>query len=124
MPLACRREIAAQERGRRGDQDDGQDEDEDDKYKDEMEPTLSFGLTLIVVNNTLVQQWDDELRKFAPSLVVHKFYASSTLKEAAIQNLRKADVLLLPHMIGYTHGLTRRMLRACVCTGSSWTSRT
>ena len=96
-----------------GDQDDeDQDEDEDDKYKDETEPTLSFGLTLIVVNNTLVQQWDDELRKFAPSLVVHKFYASSTLKEAAIQNLRKADVLLTtPHMIGYTHGLTRRMLR-------------
>ena len=44
--------------------------------------------------------------------MVHKFYASSTLKEAAIQNLRKADVLLTtPHMIGYTHGLTRRMLR-------------
>ena len=92
--------------------DESDDDGGNESFKHETEPTLSMGLTLIVVNNTLVQQWADELQKFAPSLVVHKFYGSSSNKEAALQGLRSADVLLTtPHMLGYVSGLPKRMLR-------------
>ena len=93
--------------------DDGNEVDDDaNDYADETEPTLCFGVTVIVVNNTLVQQWADELQKFAPSLEVYKFYASAANKEAALRHLRTADVLLTtPHMIGYVSGLPKRMLR-------------
>jgi len=92
--------------------DESDDENDASRFADESEPTLTFGLTLIVVNNTLVQQWADELHKFAPSLVVHKFYGSGANKEAALRGLRTADVLLTtPHMLGYVSGLPKRMLR-------------
>ena len=66
--------------------------------------TLSFGLTLIVVNNTLVQQWADEIKKFAPGLRVRMFFGSSALKRQAMLGLRECDVLLTtPHMIGNAH---------------------
>ena len=59
-----------------------------------------------------MQQWEDELRKFAPSLRVHKFYASSTNKEKALKGLRTCDVLLTtPHMLGTMKGVPKRMLR-------------
>ena len=78
---------------------------------DEAEPTLDFKLTMVVVNNTLVQQWEDEIRKFAPSLRVHKFYATAANKEAALRNLRACDILLTtPHMINYAKGLPKRLL--------------
>ena len=34
----------------------------------------SFKLTTIIVNNTLVQQWADEIAKFAPTLKVLMYY--------------------------------------------------
>ena len=78
----------------------------------EPEPVLEFGLTMVVVNNTLVQQWHDEISKFAPNLTVHKFYATAANKEAALRNLRQCDILLTtPHMLAYAKGLPRRMLR-------------
>ena len=53
--------------------------------------------TLIYVNNTLVQQWYDEMKWAAPNLKIYKHYASSkTLKNP--DDLKDADVLITtPH---------------------------
>jgi len=62
--------------------------------------TLDFKCTIVVVNNTLVQQWADELKKYAPSLEVQWFFGSSQNKAAAWRRLRQCDVLLMtPHMV-------------------------
>ena len=56
-------------------------------------------LTIIVVNNTIVQQWADELKRFAPSLRVLMFYGDGKKKTAGLAQLRDVDVLLTtPHM--------------------------
>jgi hypothetical protein len=48
-----------------------------------------------------VQQWADELKKFAPGLECHMFYASKENKKRAMARLRSTDVLLTtPHMLG------------------------
>ena len=58
----------------------------------------------MIVNNTLVQQWADEIKKFAPGLSVRMFFGSSALKRQAMLGLRECDVLLTtPHMIGNAH---------------------
>lgn len=60
--------------------------------------------TLVVCNNTLVQQWEDEVRRFAPNLRVETFYSNggagaAKRKESALRNLKEADVLITtPHM--------------------------
>ena len=59
-------------------------------------------VTLIVVNNTLVQQWEEEVKRFAPGLKVHVLYngagRASGGRAAAVANLRSADVLITtPH---------------------------
>ena len=65
---------------------------------------LAFRCTVVVVNNTLVQQWADEIKKFAPGLSVRMFFGSTELKRQAMQGLRECDVLLTtPHMIGNSH---------------------
>ena len=65
---------------------------------------LAFRCTVVVVNNTLVQQWADEIKKFAPGLTVRMFFGSTALKRQAMQGLRECDVLLTtPHMIGNSH---------------------
>jgi superfamily II DNA or RNA helicase len=62
------------------------------------EPT-KLKLTIIVVNNTIVQQWADELKRFAPSLQVLMFYGDGKKKTAGLAQLRDVDVLLTtPHM--------------------------
>jgi DNA repair protein RAD5 len=67
-------------------------------------PPLAFRCTVVVVNNTLVQQWADEIKKFAPGLIVRMFFGSTELKRQAMQGLRDCDVLLTtPHMIGNAH---------------------
>ena len=67
-------------------------------------PPLAFGCTVVIVNNTLVQQWADEIKKFAPGLSVRMFFGSSALKRQAMHGLRECDVLLTtPHMIGNAH---------------------
>ena len=59
---------------------------------------------MVIVNNTLVQQWADEIKKFAPGLSVRMFFGSSALKRQAMLGLRECDVLLTtPHMIGNAH---------------------
>ena len=45
-------------------------------------PTLEFKATIVVVNNTLVKQWADEIGKFAPGLNVHVYYASASSRSA------------------------------------------
>lgn len=60
--------------------------------------------TLVVCNNTLVQQWEDEVKKFAPNLRVETFYSNGSAgaakrKESALRNLKDTDVLITtPHM--------------------------
>jgi hypothetical protein len=73
---------------------------------------LAFKCTLVIVNNTLVQQWADEISKFAPSLSVQVIYAmSAAAKKAALQRLRTCDVLLTtPHMIGTANGVSASLL--------------
>ena len=62
--------------------------------------TLDFKCTIVIVNNTLVQQWADELKKYAPSLEVQWYFGSSQNKAAAWRRLRQCDVLLMtPHMV-------------------------
>ncbi len=61
---------------------------------------VRYKVTLVIVNNTLVQQWADEVKKFAPGLVVRTYYASKALKDSALKGLRDADVLITtPHMV-------------------------
>lgn len=56
-------------------------------------------LTLVVVNNTLVQQWEEEVRKFAPKLRVHVLYqGAGGGRNAALRELSQTDVLITtPH---------------------------
>ena len=52
--------------------------------------------TLIVVNNTLVQQWYDELKKAAPTLSIFKIYATS--KSLGKRQLKDVDIIVTtPH---------------------------
>ena len=57
-------------------------------------PIMEVKATLVIVNNTLVRQWKDELTKFAPSLKVHTFYATRENKERCLNGLREADVII------------------------------
>ena len=78
-------------------------------------PPLAFRCTVVVVNNTLVQQWADEIKKFAPGLSVRMFFGSTELKRQAMQGLRECDVLLTtPHMIGNAHHGWGSMLLAAM----------
>jgi hypothetical protein len=66
-----------------------------------------FKVTVIIVNNTLVQQWADELRKFAPSLKVCMYYGDGKKKTQGLSELRSVDVLLTtPHMSMPAHLLS------------------
>ena len=68
-------------------------------------PSGTEGLTVVVVPPTLLGQWHDELRKFAPSLriatyhgsaggVTGKASASGDWKEAVLRQLASSDVVL------------------------------
>jgi len=60
---------------------------------------IKIKATLIIVNNTLVGQWKDEIAKFAPDLEVHTYYADKKSKQMALKKLRSADIVLTtPHM--------------------------
>ena len=51
-------------------------------------PNATSKGTLIIVNNTLVQQWYDECKRYAPKLKVEKHYASSKMR--SVSSLRAA----------------------------------
>ena len=68
-----------------------------------------YKVTLIVVNNTLVQQWEDEMKKFAPSLEVYTYYKSRENHEKALRNLRTADVILTTPHQNLPAALTKNM---------------
>tara|TARA_B110001450_G_C17233529_1_gene324492 strand:+ start:14 stop:499 length:486 start_codon:yes stop_codon:yes gene_type:complete len=63
-----------------------------------------YKMTIVICNNTLVQQWEDEVKSFAPKLNVQTYYASGTSdaakkKKQAMASLRDCDVLITtPHM--------------------------
>ena len=55
-------------------------------------PLVTFGLTVVVTTNSLLGQWQDELKKFAPGLKVGTFHAMAhgagpDYKEAALRQL-------------------------------------
>ena len=54
-------------------------------------PPLAFRCTVVVVNNTLVQQWADEIKKFAPGLSVRMFFGSTTLKRQTLCRPNRSD---------------------------------
>jgi len=60
----------------------------------------NYGLTLVITNHTLVQQWADELAKFAPGLkILTHFGLSGKKRDQAFEKLRDYDVLLTtPHI--------------------------
>ena len=59
------------------------------------------GLTVVLVNNTLVGQWMDELAKFAPSLRVARYYGTKQTITAATDvvvttpNTKPSDAMTL-----------------------------
>ena len=61
--------------------------------------TTTLKLTLVIVSNTLVKQWEDEVKQFAPSLRVHSLYqGAGEGRAAALANLSQVDVLITtPH---------------------------
>ena len=92
-------------------------------------PGTDLKLTLVVVNNTLVKQWEDEIKKFAPGLAVHTLYnGAGQGRAAALMHLRTADVLITtPHatwpdeLLG-EHGRVHRLVvdESHLLNGSSW----
>lgn len=88
-------------------------------------------LTLVVVNNTLVQQWEEEVRKFAPKLRVHVLYqGAGGGREAALRELSQTDVLITtPHakwppiLLGQVpNGTIERLVvdESHLLSGASW----
>ena len=61
--------------------------------------STTLKLTLVIVSNTLVKQWEDEVKRFAPSLRVHSLYqGAGEGRAAALANLGQVDVLITtPH---------------------------
>ena len=60
-------------------------------------PGATSKTTLVIVNNTLVQQWYDECKRYAPKLNVQKHYASTKMRDEATMNA--ADIVIsTPHM--------------------------
>ena len=57
---------------------------------------IPLKLTLIIVNNTLVQQWADELKKFAPGLKVSTRLGVQTLHESHALVLAPGSLRLAP----------------------------
>uniref|UniRef100_A0A7S4BGJ8 Helicase ATP-binding domain-containing protein n=1 Tax=Chrysotila carterae TaxID=13221 RepID=A0A7S4BGJ8_CHRCT len=57
-------------------------------------PTVHLGATVVVTSNALLCQWQDELRKFAPSLRVATYFGSRAAKDAVFAKLQHLDVVL------------------------------
>ena len=55
---------------------------------------MNLKTTLVLTNVSLVGQWEDEVRKFAPGLRVQRFYGSSKFSARAIGDWRDVDVLI------------------------------
>ncbi|KAH8086181.1 helicase [Aureococcus anophagefferens] len=56
--------------------------------------TLRLKTTLVLTNVSLVGQWEDEIKKFAPGLVVARFYGSDKLSPKKLADWRDVDVLV------------------------------
>ena len=56
---------------------------------------IRFGLTVVLTSCTLLGQWQDELRKWAPSLRVGVYYGVG--RDAMYKELSKLDVVLTTH---------------------------
>ena len=61
----------------------------------------TYGVTIVICNNTIVQQWVDELKRFAPTLDVRTYYGGAAKdKQKTLNELRSIDVLVTtPHMV-------------------------
>ena len=86
----------------------------DAAFKNALNPAIqdthSYGMTMIIVNNTIVQQWVDELKKFAPTLNVRTYYGGGSGLVAYMQNLGQENVASLTSASGESGSV--RMSRA------------
>ena len=57
-------------------------------------PRLPLKATLVLTNVSLVGQWEDEFKKFAPGLRVQRFYGSGKFTKRGIGDWRDVDVLI------------------------------
>ena len=55
---------------------------------------INLKTTLVLTNVSLVGQWEDEFRKFAPGLRVQRFYGGRKFTKRAIGDWRDVDVLI------------------------------
>jgi SNF2 family DNA or RNA helicase len=55
---------------------------------------VNLKTTLVLTNVSLVGQWEDEVKKFAPGLRVQRFYGSNKFSARAIGDWRDVDVLI------------------------------
>ena len=57
-------------------------------------PRLPLKATLVLTNVSLVGQWEDEFKKFAPGLRVQRFYGGGKFTKGKIGDWRDVDVLI------------------------------
>lgn len=74
-------------------------------------PEVTFGCTVVLTTNSLLGQWQDELRKFAPGLRVKWYYGTNKDKDSVIAELRDVDVVLTTHGTALWHGGFARYIR-------------
>ena len=85
--------------------------------------------TMCIVNNSLVQQWYDEFKRYAPKLNVKKHYASSKVKSDDMLGIRHHHLDAAHEAAGGTAGTstasssTKSTSSTAGSTGSSWLER-
>lgn len=57
--------------------------------------------TIVATSPSLIGQWEDECRKFAPGLNVQRFYGSSRHKPDVLEDWRDADIIVTSLNIGW-----------------------
>ena len=60
-----------------------------------------FKATLVATSPSLIGQWEDEIRKFAPGLNVQRFYGPNRHKPDVLQDWRDADVIVTSLNVGW-----------------------
>ena len=62
---------------------------------------INFGATIVATSPSLIGQWEDEIRKFAPGLNVQRFYGSNRHTKGVLQDWRDVDVIVTSLNIGW-----------------------
>ena len=62
---------------------------------------IHFKATIVATSPSLIGQWEDEIRKFAPGLNVQRFYGSNRHTKGVLQDWRDADIIITSLNIGW-----------------------